>query len=251
MRYLVLSDIHANWEALQAVLRHARRRKYERILFLGDAVGYGASPNQVVDWLRSLGQRVVLVRGNHDRVCSGLESAVTFNRYAREATQWTHEHLSRKNLEFLQELPTGPVLVEDDLVVCHGSTVDEDEYLFSAADARAAMEATPARVVFFGHTHIPSVFLSRPVDGHELFQVRLLTGHRTVLDLEPDCRYLINPGSVGQPRDRDPAAAYAVYDHTRRRVYHYRVAYPVQVTRRRIHQAGLPPVLGDRLQYGA
>jgi len=251
MRYLVLSDVHANWEALQAVLRHARRRKYERILFLGDAVGYGASPNQVVDWLRSLGQRVVVVRGNHDRVCAGLESAVTFNRYAREATQWTHEHLSRRNLEFLQALPTGPITVEEDLVVCHGSPVDEDEYLFSVTDAREALAVTPASVIFFGHTHIPSVFMSRAVDGHQLFQVRLLTGRRTVLDLEPDCRYLLNPGSVGQPRDREPAAGYAVYDHTRRRLYHYRVDYPVQTARRRIHQAGLPPVLGDRLQYGA
>ncbi len=251
MRYLVLSDIHANWEALQAVLRHTRRRKYERILFLGDAVGYGASPNQVVDWLRSLGGRVVVVRGNHDRVCSGLESAVTFNRYARDATRWTHEHLSPRNLEYLRGLPTGPVSVEEDLVVCHGSPVDEDEYIFSLADARDAFSATPARVIFFGHTHIPSLFLSRAVDGHEMFQARLLSGHRSVLDLEQDCRYLINPGSVGQPRDRDPAAAYAVYDHARRRLYHYRVGYPVQVARRRILQAGLPPVLGDRLQYGA
>ncbi len=251
MRYLILSDIHANWEALQAVLRHTRRRKFERILFLGDAVGYGASPNQVVDWLRSLGQKVVIVRGNHDRVCAGLESAVTFNRYAREATHWTHEHLSPRNLEFLQNLPTGPLEVEEDLVVCHGSPVDEDEYIFSVADAREALSVTPAAVVFFGHTHIPSIFLARAVDGHELYQVRLLTGHRNVLDLEADCRYLINPGSVGQPRDRDPAAAYAVYDHGRRRLYHYRVGYPVQAARRRIHQAGLPPVLGDRLQYGA
>ena len=251
MRYLILSDVHGNWEALQAVLRHARRKHYNRVLFLGDAVGYGASPNQVVDWLRSLGGRVIPIRGNHDRVCSGLDTAETFNRYAREASDWTREHLSARNLAYLRDLPEGPLTIEEGLVVCHGSPLDEDEYLFAIHDARRSLLATPADVIFFGHTHIPSLFEWRRDDGPEMLGARLLAGGRTVLDLDEGSRYLINPGSVGQARDRDPRAAYAIYDSDRRRLYHYRVKYPVEAARRRIHQAGLPPVLGDRLRYGA
>jgi len=251
MRYLVLSDVHGNWEALQAVLRHARRKRYGRVLFLGDAVGYGASPNLVVDWLRSLGGKVVAIRGNHDRVCCGLDTAETFNRYAREATEWTHDHLSPANLAYLRRLPQGPVSVEEGLAICHGSPLDEDEYLFSTRDAHASMMVSPASVIFFGHTHIPSLFEGGATGGRETLEVRLLAGRRTVEDLHPDSRYMINPGSVGQSRDRDPRAAYAIYDHDRRRLYHYRVEYPVETARRRIRQAGLPPVLGDRLLYGA
>jgi len=251
MRYLVLSDVHGNWEALQAVLRHARRKRHGRVLFLGDAVGYGASPNLVVDWLRSLGGRVVAIRGNHDRVCSGLDTAETFNRYAREASEWTYHRLSPRNLAYLQALPEGPLTIEEGLVICHGSPLDEDEYLFSVRDARESLLATSASVIFFGHTHVPSLFDWRGKDGPDFFGIRVLAGGRTVLDLERGSRYLVNPGSVGQARDRDSRAAYAIYDSDRRRLYHYRVQYPVETARRRIIQAGLPPVLGDRLRYGA
>ncbi len=251
MRYLVLSDVHANLEALEAVLRHARRKRYHRILFLGDAVGYGASPNPVLDWLRSLGAKVTVVRGNHDRVCAGLDTAEYFNRYAREAARWTLDHLTRQNLAYLRSMPVGPTTIEDDLLVCHGSPMDEDAYLFSAGEAKAVFETVTDRVILFGHTHVPSLFVARPVDGRRVFHGQLIAGERTVFDLDPGRQYLINPGSVGQPRDRDPRAAYALYDHDKRRLFHYRVAYPVHQARRRIHQAGLPPVLGDRLLYGA
>lgn len=251
MRYLVLSDVHSNWEALHAVLSHVRRKRWDRLLFLGDAVGYGASPNQVLGWLRSMQGEAVLVRGNHDRVCAGLSTAEYFNRYALEASQWTLDHLEPRNLELLQALPAGPIAVSDQLAVCHGSAVDEDAYIFSAYDAQLAFEAVPHPVVFFGHTHVPSMFVLRRVDGRATLQARLLSGARLVLDLDADCRYLINPGSVGQPRDRDPRAAYAIYDDEQRRLFAYRVAYKTAAARRRIIQAGLPPVLGDRLLYGA
>lgn len=251
MRYLVLSDVHGNWEALQAVLRHTRRKRYGRVLFLGDAVGYGASPNLVVDWLRSLGNRVLAIRGNHDRVCSGLDTAETFNRYAREASEWTRNRLTPRNLAYLRGLPVGPLEVEEGLTICHGSPLDEDEYIFSVHDAEESILSTQASTIFFGHTHVPSLFELRPTDGNQILQARLLAGRRTVLDLAPTSRYLINPGSVGQARDRDPRAAYAIYDHDRHRLYHYRVEYPADAARRRILQAGLPPVLGDRLLFGA
>jgi len=251
VRYLILSDIHGNWEALRGVIGHVRRKRYDRVVFLGDAVGYGASPNQVLNWLRSLGASLLVVRGNHDRVCAGLDSAEYFNRYAREAAEWTHEHLDPRNLDFLRSLPEGPTELEPGVVICHGSTVDEDTYIFSGYDAHVAFEALPERLVFFGHTHVPSLFVLRPEEEGDRLGVHLLAGRRSVVDLEPGCRYLVNPGSVGQPRDRDPRAAYAIYDADQDRLYAYRVSYPVGSARRRIVQAGLPLVLGDRLLYGA
>ncbi len=251
MRYLILSDIHGNWEALRGVLNHVRRKRYDRVVFLGDAVGYGASPNQVLSWLRSVGPPPIVVRGNHDRVCAGLDSAEYFNRYAREASMWTLEHLEPRNLDYLRSFPSGPVVLEDGLAICHGSVIDEDTYIFSAYDAHIAFEGLAHRVVFFGHTHVPSLFVLRTSGGTQAIEVRLLAGRRVVLDLEDECRYLINPGSVGQPRDRDPRAAYAIYDAEVGRLYVYRVNYRVAAARRRILQAGLPPVLGDRLLYGA
>jgi predicted phosphodiesterase len=251
VRYLIISDIHGNWEALRAVLNHVRRKRYDRVLFLGDAVGYGAAPNQVMAWLRSLGPLVAMVRGNHDRVCAGLDSAEYFNQYARAAAEWTHARLEPRNLEVLRSLPQGPIPLSDEVAICHGSTIDEDSYIFSAYDAVIASAALPHHVVFFGHTHVPSLFAMRSVGGADTAEVRLLSGRRLVIDLEQGRRYLINPGSVGQPRDRDPRAAYAIYDADLHRLYTYRVRYQVGLARLRIIRAGLPPVLGDRLLYGA
>lgn len=247
MRFLILSDIHGNWEALRAVLAHVRRKRYDRTVFLGDAVGYGGSPNHVVDWLRSLGPPAVAVRGNHDRVCAGLDSADYFNRYARDACLWTLDTLDARNLDYLRQLPQGPLELNPGTIVCHGSSIDEDAYIFSAYDAQGVFSASEAWLAFFGHTHVPSMF-SLAADG---LRMEMLTGARVVLDLDPESRYLVNPGSVGQPRDHDPRASYALFDEDQRRVFLYRVPYRVGVARRRILQAGLPPVLGDRLLYGA
>ncbi len=250
MRYLILSDIHANWEALSAVLNHARRRKYEKILFLGDAVGYGASPNAVMDWLRSVGSVAISIRGNHDRVCSGLDSGEYFNAFALQAARWTADRLDDRNRKMLQELSEGPEAVEEQLAMCHGTPQDEDAYIFSGSEALQAFESTPEQAIFFGHTHVPSVFILGPPGSQPGMEVHLLGGDRQRLNLDHHRRYLINPGSVGQPRDRDPRAGYGIFDSQTRRFYHYRVAYPVAEARRRIVRAGLPPMLGDRLLHG-
>ncbi len=251
MRYLILSDIHANLEALEAVLHHVRRKRYDRVLFLGDVVGYGASPNQVLAWLRSLGPGSSQVRGNHDRVCAGLDSGEYFNRYARQASRWTNERLEPRNLELLQGLPEGPLELSPSLAMCHGSPVDEDTYIFSSYDAQVALSAVSQQVVLFGHTHVPSMFILRRTPAGLTLRARLLSGRKLTVDLDPAERYLVNPGSVGQPRDRDPRASYAIYDEDQHRVHLYRVPYKVDAARHRIIQAGLPPVLGDRLLYGA
>lgn len=251
MRFLILSDIHANWDALQAVMRHVRRKRYDRVVFLGDAVGYGASPNAVLNWLHDLGPSAAIVRGNHDRVCSGLDNGDYFNRYAREASSWTLDRLDDRNLEYLRSFPEGPVDISEEAAICHGSSFDEDAYIFSVYDAQQAFESLPHQIVFFGHTHVPTLFSLQSEDGQRTLRARLLSGRRTVVDIEPEGRYLINPGSVGQPRDRDARAAYAIYDGDTHRVYLYRVPYRAAAARRRIIQAGLPPVLGDRLLHGA
>ena len=252
MKYLVISDIHGNLEALRAVLAHAARKRRDGVLFLGDAVGYGATPNQVIERLRTLKDHVVAVRGNHDRVILDPEAgSFFFNSNARQAAEWSASVLTAPNRRYLASLKPGPRKVTAEITICHGSPADEDEYLFSENEARAAFDAMPAPVIFFGHSHVPCLFELAVEEGRESIVGVLLRGSRVVVDLDPKRRYLINPGSVGQPRDRDPRAAYGVYDATRRRFTLNRVAYDADATRRRIVAAGLPAILGDRLLHGA
>lgn len=252
MRYLVFSDVHANLEALRAVLAHAARKKRDAVLFLGDAVGYGGAPNQVLERLRALKGRVVSVRGNHDRVTlDASKGAVFFNYHARRAVEWAAGVLTPANRTFLKRLPQGPLALGDGVAICHGSPADEDEYLLTEMEALEGFRATDAFVTFFGHSHVPCVFEIDNEGGRLSLSGYALRGSRVTVDLHPDRRYLINPGSVGQPRDRDPRASYAMYDSQARRLSVHRVPYDVAGARRRILAAGLPQILGDRLMHGA
>ncbi|MDX1632126.1 MAG: metallophosphoesterase family protein [Thermoanaerobaculia bacterium] len=246
MRHLILSDMHGNWEAFRTVLRRVQRKRFDRTLILGDLVGYGAGPNQVVEAIRGLEGEVALVRGNHDKVVAGLEDGSNFNPAALEAARWTRERLTEANLRFVEELPKGPVEVDEELVICHGSPLDEDAYTFSDFDAFQIFAEHEARVTFFGHTHIPSLFVEHG-DGIE---VALLQGEDGTIEIENGFHYLINPGSIGQPRDRDPRAAYMTYDDAEGTVRWYRLEYPVQKAQRRIRDAGLPDALAERLALG-
>ncbi len=246
MRYLILSDMHANWDAFEVVLRRARRKRFDAVLVLGDLVGYGAAPNQVVEAVRALPGKVWVVRGNHDKVVAGIDGGGGFNQAALAAAQWTTGRLTRPNLRYVRELPQGPLEVAPGLAICHGSPLDEDAYVFSDVDAYEIFASHPAPVTFFGHTHIPSLFtLERRGIG-----VRALRGGSGRLVLEPARRYLVNPGSIGQPRDRDPRASYMTYDDERRVVHWYRIAYPVRRAQARIRAAGLPNSLAERLAVG-
>jgi putative phosphoesterase len=252
VRYLVISDIHGNLEAFRAVLAHAARKRRDAVLFLGDAVGYGGAPNQVIERLRAIGSKVIAVRGNHDRVVLDPEQgAVFFNAHARRAALWSAEVLTVANHRYLESLPAGPKVVEEGVAICHGSPSDEDEYLFSESEAQAAFHDIQAGVTFYGHSHVPCMFELETVDGRESLIGVLLRGSRVVIDLDESRRYLINPGSVGQPRDRDPRASYAMYDSGIRRLTLYRVPYNVEAARKRILGAGLPAILADRLLHGA
>lgn len=247
MRYLILSDIHSNLEALETCLKLARG-KYDQALCLGDLVGYGPDPNLVVETVRE--SAPVIIRGNHDKACCGIIDAEEFNPYARLATIWTREQLSDGNLTLLSNLPAGPVDVNGFQLV-HGSPADEDEYLVGPEEARAALLSMTAPVALFGHTHLQGGF-QLSADG--VFQIiRFFAepdGRAHTLQLEEGTRYLINPGSVGQPRDRDWRAAFAIVDSDRRRVEYYRTSYDLPRTQEKMRQVGLPEPLITRLEFG-
>jgi predicted phosphodiesterase len=247
LRYLILSDMHANWSAFEAVLRRARRKRFDAVLVLGDLVGYGAAPNQVVEAVRKLGPRLFTVRGNHDKVVSGIDTGANFNQTALTAAQWTTTRLTPVNLRYVRDLPQGPIQIEPGLAICHGSPLDEDTYVFSDVDAWEIFSNFQMPVTFFGHTHIPSLF---SLEGRML-GVRALRGRTGTVYLQPGGRYLVNPGSIGQPRDRDPRASYMTYDSERRIVRWHRVEYPIEEAQRRIRKVGLPGSLADRLALGA
>ncbi len=157
MRYLILSDIHGNLEALNSVLAHAAAQEYDNALVLGDLVGYGADPNAVVDAIRALNP-ISSIRGNHDKVAARLEGSEAFNMAARKAISWTTETLTAENLEYLAALDEGPRLVDDQVEICHGAPSDEDEYLFEVRDAVRALRDAKRPICFFGHTHVQIVY---------------------------------------------------------------------------------------------
>lgn len=246
MRYLILSDIHANLDALDAVLAAAPPGTWDRVIVLGDLVGYGADPNAVVDRVRALNPLAV-IRGNHDKACCGIEDASNFNHIARIAATWTEDHLTPENRDYLRDLPAGPVTIDDRVEICHGSPFDEDHYIFDAEDARRALEAGDRQLCLFGHTHLPVVFRR----AGEMYDGFLPEGDAdTRLPLEEGVRYVVNPGSVGQPRDGDPRAAFALYDTEGPTLTLRRVAYAVDAAQRRILGAGLPASLANRLAVG-
>lgn len=246
MRYLVISDIHANLEAYETVMAEAAPLNYERILVLGDLVGYGADPNAVCERVRALSPHAI-IRGNHDKVGSGVESPEGFNAVARNAIRWTYETLTRENRDWLAALPKGPVIVDDLIEICHGAPFDEDAYVFDDLDALRAMNASRRPLCLFGHTHVQV--------GHHLAtgEFGLATGddqRPLTIPLVPTTRYLINPGSVGQPRDGDPRAGFGLVDTSQREITIFRVDYPIAQAQARIAEEGLPEVLAERLAVG-
>jgi len=246
VRYLIISDIHSNWEALEAVLIEARGG-YDAVVCCGDLVGYAADPNRVVEWSRE--NLTAVVRGNHDKACAGLEDLLWFNPVARSAALWTERALSVENLSYLRALPQGPVRVGD-FQILHGSPLDEDEYLMSARAASELAQYLETGVSFFGHTHIQGAFL---LEGRDVKWIEKPgpKADQVEIELEEGSLYLINPGSVGQPRDNDPRAAYAIYTPEDRRVELRRVCYPIEVAQAKILRAGLPAALADRLGWGS
>src|SRR6185436_13891618 len=239
MRYLVLTDIHANLEALDTCLADARTRAFDATLVLGDLVGYGPDPNAVVERVQAL-KPAAIVRGNHDKVACGLEQAEGFNSVAKSAARWTLDVLTAANREWLAALPEGPVVVDDVVEICHGSPFDEDAYIFDELDAVRALKISTRPLCLFGHTHYPITF---ELSAEAFDTVGPAAASEAQLALKHGAKYLVNPGSVGQPRDGDARAAYAIVDTNGKRsprVELLRLKYAVEETQSKIVAAGLP-----------
>ncbi len=243
MRTAVLSDVHANREAFTAVLAKLRELDIDQVVYLGDIIGYNPDPNFCIERLFSL--TTFMVRGNHDKAAAGIITTEYFNEVAEAAVVWTRRQLTTRNLMRLENLRAGPLLIEGGIVICHGSPRDEDEYIFQRTAARENFDFLDehhpgARICFFGHTHVPMII----DDGGEVYpaseKFQLVEGRR----------YLINPGSVGQPRDGSSDAAWGIYDEDERSFSHLRVSYPLEETQRKILGAGLPDFLAARLHLG-
>ena len=243
MRHLIVSDIHANLEALEAVLAEAQG-KYDRILCCGDIVGYGADPDAVTAWARE--NVDVIIRGNHDKACAGIEDLEWFNPVARTSALWTMEHMSASNLEWLRGLPQGPI-EEGGLVLVHGSPLDEDEYVVSEIDVEQIVPYLQGRVWVFGHSHLQGGFMCH---RNGVRRIRRSLATSETLHLDRDQSWLINPGSVGQPRDGDPRAAWILWDSDEHLVTFCRTVYDFRAAQTKILDAGLPDVLALRLEVG-
>lgn len=254
MRLLLISDIHANLEAFDAVMNAAP--EYDLVANLGDVVGYNASPNEVCAKAIALGG--VLVRGNHDRACCGLSDLSDFNPIAAISARWTQMTMRPEHLQWLRDLPKGPIRREAlaGLEFVHGAPDDEDEYLLNVFSAEESF-AMPgqADVMFFGHTHLQGGFIDEQNRVRQFAPAygKVEGAAQFAMELQPGARYLINPGSVGQPRDGDWRAAFALYEkHGDKpaRVTFYRVPYAIDKAQERILAASLPPRLAMRLQLG-
>jgi diadenosine tetraphosphatase ApaH/serine/threonine PP2A family protein phosphatase len=245
LRYLILSDIHANMDALETVLAHADGA-WDRALVLGDLVGYGAEPNATVDRVRSLAPEAV-IRGNHDKAACGIDDGSQFNYVARMAAMWTGTQLTSENLEYIRALPMGPLQIDALTEICHGTPFDEDHYTFDGHDASFALQSAQRPLCLYGHTHLPALF--KIVEG--VFEGTSLDPDRdVVIPLQRGARYLVNVGSIGQPRDGDPRAGYGILDDEARELRTFRVRYPVEDAQRKIIAAGLPASLANRLALG-
>ena len=241
MRYAILSDIHGNLEALRAVLDDCAGR-VDAVLCLGDTVGYGADPLACVELIAERAQAIV--GGNHEHAVAGLLSLGWFNRHARVAAEWTRERLDEDHRAYLGSLPLLTEVGDATLVHASPAQPEEWDYLVTAEDGFAAFPHFATRWCFVGHSHLPGAW-SLGSAGPE---------HHPgggLLQAERGRRYIVNVGSVGQPRDRDPRAAYAVWDAEAGWIQIRRVAYDVRTARRKILEAGLPRLLADRLVAGS
>ena len=244
MRHAVISDIHSNLEALDAVLAEIDGLGVDRIVSLGDAVGYNANPNECV---RILCERnIPTLMGNHDAVAAGLEEPDNFNAAARRAVLWTRHVLDKGNALFLREQPESRT-VADGVRLVHGSLLHRDHYLLSKLDLKENVLRMQGvrpeiRLVFFGHTHYQVAYLAQ---GNELSLVPGKTIH-----LEENTYCIVNPGSVGQPRDRDARAAFLIYDDTAGTIELLRTSYDIDACTQKIISAGLPHELAERLYKG-
>lgn len=257
MRHGILSDIHSNYDALTAVIGELDGLKIDRLVCLGDIVGYGPSPNECCDLLQERG--CLAIAGNHDEAAIANDAADSFNSLAVQAIAWTRNELTPKNRAYLAQLPRERQFDTFDIV--HGAPTFHFQYILGVTDARTAFERVKKPVTFIGHTHVAEVYFqecnSGSLDPHDssasrtpgrTFHQRLARGGR--IEVAPQFRYLVNPGSVGQPRDRNPQASFALFDDAKGVIEIHRVTYDVMRVREKMESAQLPQQLSERLSLG-
>lgn len=245
MRYLVFSDVHSNLEALKAMLDFVKNKRLDKFLFLGDIVGYGANPNEVIEEIRKI-PSISLIRGNHDKAVVGLANLDYFNPVAAVAVLWTSRNLKPENLQFLRNLNQGPLRINEEITICHGAPWDEDYYMFNKFDALEAFSLFETKICFFGHTHFPAIHILENGDVKTLYPSKFSFR----LKIEDDFRYLINPGSIGQPRDGNPHSSFIIYDSKKKIITIHRIPYDISKAQSKIIEAGLPHMLANRLSSG-
>ncbi|MBF0494222.1 MAG: metallophosphoesterase family protein [Candidatus Omnitrophica bacterium] len=245
MRFAVLADIHGNLEALNATLKVLNSCTIDRFIILGDLVGYGADPNACTEIIRNI--KAVAVAGNHDLAAAGKRSLETFTPYAKEALLWTRETLNDDNKKYLSSLP---VLSEFQAFTIVHSSLDDPEkwkYVLDESDAETNFNLLKTDILFIGHSHIAGVFGSnypeKNISGSSF-------NHEKKIQLLPRTRYIINAGSAGQPRDGNPKACSLIYDSAKQEVQFHRVEYNIPLAGKKIIDAGLPPILANRLTGG-
>jgi predicted phosphodiesterase len=239
MKYAIVADIHANWEALQVVLEDAKKEKCTHYACLGDVVGYNANPKECLDLIRNMG--MPCVKGNHDEYCSIDGHLEGFNPHAAEAVNWTRQHLTEDDQKWLRELKYYRLVANFQVV---HATLDGPQrwgYVFDKLAAAASFTYQNTSVCFFGHTHVPVAFMRDSV---------VRGGTYSKFKIEPGRKYFINVGSVGQPRDGNSKAAYVIYDLDEGLIELRRLDYDIATTQAKIRAAGLPERLADRLAHG-
>ncbi|MBN2105842.1 MAG: metallophosphoesterase family protein [Deltaproteobacteria bacterium] len=241
MKTAFISDVHGNLEAFTSVCESIKQEHVDRIVFLGDIVGYGANPNECIELLQSLTNYAAA--GNHDWAAAGRQSAHAFNAFAAEALEWTRATLTRENMLFLRSLPLSLDMREFLGVHASPSMPDRWRYVFNALDAEAVFGTFSHRLCFIAHTHCPVIF-------EKLVDAPVVPEFPAMAAFHPCGRYIINCGSVGQPRDGDPRASYGVYDTSDNRYHLVRVEYDLLSVQKKIRRAGLPDYLAYRLSVG-
>ncbi|MBI2487318.1 MAG: metallophosphoesterase family protein [Deltaproteobacteria bacterium] len=239
MKYGIISDIHANLEALNTTLQEIDKLDANKIICLGDIVGYGANPNECLERIKE--RKIDSIMGNHDVVACGKKEPDNFNPVARDAALWTRHVLTQENREFLYNLPERREF--EDFLIVHGGISDPDLYIFSTYDTIPEFNLMKKQsVCFFGHTHVRTYYVFQDDAITCLFDYEI--------KIEPKAKYLINPGSVGQPRDRDPRASFLIYDTEKGIVKFTRLEYDLSLAQKKIIEAGLDRRLADRLSMG-
>ncbi len=241
MRYGIFSDIHSNLEALQAVIKAYQKEKIDKYLCVGDVVGYGADPNECAEIIGKLAE--VTVVGNHDWAALGIISSELFNQEAQSAIIWTSQQLCESSKHFLRTLRL--IFKKDNFVLAHGSlnSPQDFNYLQNTGDCLATFGLMESDICFVGHTHVPVIFVQDR-------QARVRYEDTPKIKIEPGNKYIINVGSVGQPRDSIPEAAYCIWDTDKAEIEIKRQRYDVFAARQKIIDRGLPDFLGNRLLTG-